>query len=80
MSPLEELHGYSADKELESIQNEKTNIGLKEKSENLSREEMQKMLSYLDNLLGNLPDNVIAEFSKSDYFSLYKKIMNDLGL
>ncbi|MBE7412133.1 MAG: hypothetical protein HS129_08760 [Leptospiraceae bacterium] len=80
LSPLEELHGYSADKEIENIQREKESVGLQDKSENLSREEMQKMLSYLDNLLGNLPENVIAEFSKSDYFSLYKKIMNDLGL
>ncbi|MCG6143216.1 hypothetical protein [Leptospira bandrabouensis] len=49
-------------------------------SENLSADDRKKVLGYLDNLLGNLPDEVIREFSKSQYFELYKKMMKELEL
>ncbi|MDF3820572.1 hypothetical protein P3G55_11710 [Leptospira sp. 96542] len=47
-------------------------------ADNLSTEDRKKVLGYLDNLLGNLPDDVIREFSKSQYFELYKKMMKEL--
>lgn len=48
--------------------------------DNLSTGDRKKVLGYLDNLLGNLPDDVIREFSKSQYFELYKKMMKELEL
>ncbi len=45
-----------------------------------NREELKQVISYLDNLLGELPDNLIEKFSRSEYFSLYQKVMDDLGL
>ena len=42
--------------------------------------EVKKMISYLDRLFDQLPEDTIREFSKSEYFDLYKKIMGDLGL
>ncbi len=51
-----------------------------EENSDLDREEMRKMISYLDNLLGDLPDNVIKQFAQSEYFALYKKVINQLGI
>ncbi|EQA45880.1 hypothetical protein LEP1GSC050_2258 [Leptospira broomii serovar Hurstbridge str. 5399] len=45
-----------------------------------SQEEMKRILLYLDELLGNLPDDMIREFSRSDYFELYKKLMKQIGV
>ncbi len=42
--------------------------------------ELRKMIAYLDNLLGELPDEVIEQFARSEYFSLYQKMMEKLGL
>ena len=38
------------------------------------------ILKYLDNLLGELPEEKIKEFSKSKYFSLYKEVFEKLNL
>jgi hypothetical protein len=38
------------------------------------------ILQYMDNLLGELPDEKIKEFSKSKYFSLYKEVFEKLNL
>jgi hypothetical protein len=52
-----------------------------EKNINLpNRDELKKVVAYLDNLLGELPDEIIEKFAKSEYFRLYQKIMDDLGL
>lgn len=48
--------------------------------EGLDKEELRKMIGYLDRLFDQLPDTTIREFSRSEYFDLYKKIMSDLGL
>lgn len=44
------------------------------------REELRKMIAYLDNLLGELPDETIAKFAQSEYFKLYQKVMEQLDL
>lgn len=44
------------------------------------RDELRKMISYLDNLLGELPDDTIAKFAESEYFKLYQKVMEQLEL
>ncbi|TGM73233.1 hypothetical protein EHR01_18730 [Leptospira mtsangambouensis] len=79
LSPLEELRksDVSAPEEKRSsAENAFADAG----GENLSVGDRKKVLGYLDNLLGNLPDEVIREFSKSQYFELYKKMMKELEL
>jgi|GEM_PF-952472 len=44
------------------------------------RENMRKLLQYLDNLFEKLPEEVIERFSHSEYFDLYMKIFHDLGI
>ena len=46
----------------------------------VKKEELRKVISYMDELLGSLPDSYIKEFASSEYFELYKKIMNELEL
>ena len=45
-----------------------------------SKEELRKVLGYLDNLLENLPEDKIKEFAKSEYYDLYVKILSKLGI
>ncbi len=44
------------------------------------RDVMRKLLKYLDGLFERLPEDVIKKFAKSEYFDLYSKVMNDLGV
>jgi hypothetical protein len=83
LSPLEELRSSPSDEAIEK----KSDDSLKSDSQDgthsdsdLSSEDKKKVLTYLDNLLGNLPDDLIREFSKSNYFELYKKMMKEIGL
>ncbi|MBE7437935.1 MAG: hypothetical protein HS115_05700 [Spirochaetales bacterium] len=46
----------------------------------LEPQELRKMIGYLDQLFDKLPEETIKEFSRSEYFDLYKKIMTELGL
>ncbi|MCB1172244.1 MAG: hypothetical protein KDK39_01705 [Leptospiraceae bacterium] len=48
--------------------------------EGLDRDEVRKMIGYLDRLFDQLPEDTIREFSRSEYFDLYKKIMTDLDI
>lgn len=42
--------------------------------------EIVSVLSYMDQLLENLPEEKIEEFAKSDQFDTYKKLFKKLGL
>lgn len=42
--------------------------------------EIKSVLSYMDQLLENLPEEKIAEFAKSEQFDTYKKLFKELGL
>ena len=53
---------------------EKTTISKDLKSEIVS------VLSYMDQLLENLPEDKITEFAKSEHFVTYKKLFDELGL
>lgn len=44
------------------------------------REEVISVLSYMDQLLENLPEEKITEFAKSEHFVTYKKLFDELGL
>jgi len=52
----------------------------KEEIGDLSKEELRNIISYLDQLLGELPDEVIQSFAESEYFLLYQKVMDKLNL
>lgn len=49
-------------------------------SSGVEQAELKKMIGYLDQLFDKLPEETIREFSNSEYFDLYKRIMHDLGL
>lgn len=85
LSPLEEMRSTPIEnvKEVDttdSSQDEKSESFKDSQGNELSNEDKKKVLTYLDNLLGNLPDDMIREFSKSNYFDLYKKLMKEIGL
>ncbi|GMO12606.1 MAG: hypothetical protein Ta2A_22570 [Treponemataceae bacterium] len=44
------------------------------------KQDVKNLLSYMDNLLENLPESKIEEFARSEQYDLYKKIFNELGL
>lgn len=43
-------------------------------------DEIKSVLSYMDQLLENLPEEKIAEFARSEQFDTYKKLFKELGL
>jgi len=44
------------------------------------KQELKKVLSYMDKLLESLPDNKIEEFARSEHFDTYKKLFKELGI
>ena len=44
------------------------------------KNEIKSVLSYMDKLLENLPEDKIAEFAQSEQFETYKKLFKELGL
>jgi pilus assembly protein FimV len=44
------------------------------------REDVKSVLSYLDQLLEALPDEKIRQFAQSEYFGVYKRLFEELGL
>jgi len=44
------------------------------------RADIKSVLSYLDQLLESLPEEKIKEFADSEFFGIYKKLFEDLGL
>jgi hypothetical protein len=51
-----------------------------EASTELEKEELRKLLAYLDDLLSKLPENEIENFSKTEYFEIYGRILDKLGI
>lgn len=44
------------------------------------KQEIKSVLSYMDQLLENLPEDKISEFAQSEQFVTYKKLFEELGL
>jgi pilus assembly protein FimV len=44
------------------------------------KNDLKSVLSYMDELLENLPDDKIKEFSRSNYWITYKKLFEELGI
>ncbi|MBP7901746.1 MAG: hypothetical protein KA015_02900 [Spirochaetes bacterium] len=42
--------------------------------------DMKKLLAYLDGLFEKLPEDAVKKFAGSEYFDLYVKVLNDLGV
>ena len=59
-------------KDAESTQDVTMNSNLKQ--------DIKSVLLYMDQLLENLPEDKIIEFAKSEEFTTYKKLFNELGL
>lgn len=57
-----------------------TDIAEKETLPGDLKSEIKSVLSYMDQLLENLPEDKIAEFAKSEQFDTYKKLFKELGL
>ena len=44
------------------------------------RVNIKTLLRYLDGLFEKLPEEIIRKFASSDYFNLYLKVLNELGV
>lgn len=44
------------------------------------RNEIKAVLTYMDSLLENLPDEKIVEFAQSEHYATYQKLFEELGL
>ena len=44
------------------------------------KNDVKSVLTYMDQLLENLPEDKIAEFARSEHFEVYKKLFSELGL
>jgi hypothetical protein len=51
-----------------------------EGASDMDKEELRKLLAYLDDLLSKLPEKEIEKFSKTEYFELYGRILDRLGI
>ena len=46
----------------------------------LLRDDMRKVLGYLDNLFDELPQERVKEFANSEYYEMYNRLFKELGL
>ena len=46
----------------------------------VDEKELKRILTYLDDLLAHLPESKVEEFSQSEYFELYDRILRKLGI
>ncbi len=44
------------------------------------RDDLVRLMKYLDGMFEKLPENAVKNFADSEYFNLYVKILNDLGI
>ena len=44
------------------------------------KDEVKTVLSYMDQLLESLPEDKIEEFAKSEFFEVYKRLFEELGI
>ncbi len=82
--PAEEVQSEDIEQPLEENDGpEEVEITNESKSDNIPvdmKEEIKSVLSYMDQLLENLPEDKITEFAQSDEFEIYKKLFIELGL
>ena len=77
----ENLNYLSSDKEIANTDSEeKTEEDSVSSIPGNLKKEIKSVLSYMDQLLENLPEDKIAEFAQSEQFETYKKLFKELGL
>ncbi len=85
----EENPAHAETQEVEEFTTENTESSEPEKVEKAEdnnglsgdlKTEIKSVLSYMDQLLENLPEDKIAEFAQSQQFDTYKKLFKELGL
>jgi chromosome segregation ATPase len=59
-----------------SLEKERKRVVAEEAKLGAVDEELKKVLKAVDELLGNLPDDVVDTFAKSEEFKLYNKVMD----
>lgn len=74
------LDEYEDREKTEEAARRETALDTIAEEQGIQKQELKKMISYLDQLFDKLPEDTVREFSHSEYFDLYKKIMQDLGL
>ncbi len=65
---------------MERLTEEKNQLALERTNLASLRDEMKEVMGVLDGLLGELPEEKIREFAKSNAFSAYEKILQRLGV
>ncbi len=65
---------------LASVESEEKLIVAEEKALAVDGERIKKVLKILDDLLENLPEDIIDKFAKSEDYKHYDKLMEELGL
>ncbi len=90
LSP-EELGNITSEEEVEplpdyglyeTLQQDLANevVGEERVLKTVTKQDLKKLMSYLDEKLGSMSEEFIEEFAKSEFFEIYKKIMNELEL
>ncbi len=67
---IEDLHKEQTSTDMPAIPLEK----------DIDKEQLKKVIKYLDNMLDNLPEDKIKEFAESEYYELYNKLLDSLGV
>lgn len=67
---IEDLHTEQPGTEIPAIPLEK----------DIDKEQLKTVIKYLDNMLDNLPEDKIKEFAESEYYELYNKLLDSLGV
>jgi pilus assembly protein FimV len=46
----------------------------------VNKDDVKRLMTYIDELMGSMPEEFVQEFAKSEYFELYKKVMDELDI
>ncbi len=68
------------EEQMEKLQAEKAELANEQKELQEFRDAIKTVMKELDELLGELPEDRIRKFAKSDKFAAYEKIMDELEL
>ncbi|GIX43078.1 MAG: hypothetical protein KatS3mg129_2811 [Leptospiraceae bacterium] len=78
--PEPEIYESKAQQQIDQQQKREQLTDDLEKETGIKKEELKKIIAYLDSLFDQLPEETIKEFSRSEYFNLYKKVIESLGI
>jgi len=68
------------EEQIGTLISEKVDLQAKIQSATVVDEDLRKLLKVLDQMLGQLPEDAIERFSKSDDFTLYERILDRLKI